>query len=89
MLLPSFIAVVLAWVLEPSSELSGDDLHADELLPPFLRVLTEMFVVRHTAAEGTCELIDDDMDHCPIWYFSIGIQSIDLILGSPIQGQSA
>ena len=33
----------------------------------------------HTAAEGTCELVDDDIDNCTIRYFRIGVQSIDLI----------
>ena len=33
----------------------------------------------HTGAEGTCELVDDDIDHCPVWYFGIGVQSINLI----------
>ena len=42
-------------------------------------VFPEVLIVCHTAAEGTCELVDNDIDHCPIRYFGIGVQSIDLI----------
>ena len=62
----SIFIVVLAFVLVPSLELSADDLHTDELLTSFVRILTEVFVVRHIAAEGTCELIDDDIDYCNV-----------------------
>ena len=73
------IAVILAGVFVPSLELSGDDLHADELLPVFVRILRAVYIVRHTAAEGTCELIHKDSDHYPVWYFSVGVPSINLI----------
>ena len=36
-------------------------------------------MVCHTAAEGTCELVDNDIDHCPVWYVGIVVQSINLI----------
>ena len=78
-LLAAFLAVVLAGVLVSSLKLSSDDAHTDELLAPFIRILMEVFIERHSAAEGTCELIVDDIDYCPVWYFSIGIQLINLI----------
>ena len=79
-LLFSILAVILATVLVPSLELGGDDIHTDESLPPFVRILTQVFVVRHTAAEGTCELIDENIDHCPLWDFSIDVESMNVIL---------
>ena len=78
-LLSSILAVILAGVLLPSLELSSDDVHTDELLSPFIRVFPEVLIVCHTAAEGTCELVDNDIDHCPIWYFGVGVQSINFI----------
>ena len=33
----------------------------------------------HTAAEWTCELVHDDIDHFPMRYFGIGILSINCI----------
>ena len=72
-------AVILASVLVPSLERGGDDVHIDKLLPAFVRVFSEVLIVCHTAAEGTCELVDDDIDHCSVCYFGIGIQSINLI----------
>ena len=45
----SVFAVVLAGVLVPSLELSPDDVNTDELLPPFIRIFMQMFVVRHPA----------------------------------------
>ena len=78
-LLGSVLAVVLAAVLISSLELGGDDVHTYELFAAFIRIFTQVFVVCHAAAKGTCELVDDDSDHCPIWYFGIGVQSINLI----------
>ena len=72
-LLASVFAIVLAVVLLPSLELGGDDVHTDELLPPFVRVFSEVLIVCHTAAEGTCELVDNDIDHCSIRYFVVGV----------------
>ena len=72
-------AVILASVLVPSLERGGDDVHRDKLLPAFVRVFSEVLIVCHTAAEGTCELVDDDIDHCSIWHFGVGVQSIYLI----------
>ena len=60
-------------------QLSADDVQTVELLPPFVRILTEVFVVRLTAAEGTCDLIDDDIDHCPVRDVSIGILAMNFI----------
>ena len=53
-------------VLVLSLELSGDDVHKNEVLTPFIGILTEVFVVPHTAAKRTCEFTDDDIDHCPV-----------------------
>ena len=78
-LLASVFTVILARVLVPSLELGGDDIHTDELLPPFIGVFSEALVVCHTAAGRTCELVDNDIDHCPVLYFGIRIQSINLI----------
>ena len=78
-LLATMFAVVLAGVLVPSMQLSSDLVHSAELLAPFVRILIQVFVVRHTAAEGSCELIDDDINYCPISYCGLGIQSINLI----------
>ena len=72
-LLASVFAIVLAVVLLPSSELGGDDVHTDKFHPPFARVFTQVLIVCHTAAEGTCELVDYDIDHCHILYFGIGV----------------
>ena len=33
----------------------------------------------HTAAEGTCEIVDNDIDHCPLQDFGVGIQSINFV----------
>ena len=77
--LASVFAIVLAGVLVPSLELGGDDVHTDELFSPFIRIFPQVLIVCQTAAEGTCELVNNDIDHCPIWYFGIGVQSIDLI----------
>ena len=33
----------------------------------------------HTAAEGTCELVDNDIDYCPVPYFGVDVQSINLV----------
>ena len=66
-------------MLIPLLELVGDDVHRDELLPPFIRVFPEVLIVCHTAAEGTCELVDNDIDLCPIRYFGVGVQSINFI----------
>ena len=60
-------------MLVPSLELGGDDVHTDELLAPLVRIFMEVFVVRSAAAEGTCELCDDDRDHCLMRYFSTGV----------------
>ena len=73
MLLASVFAVVLARVLVPLLELGGDDDHTDELLPPFVKVFWEVLIVCHTAAEVACELVDNDIDYCPIQYFGMGI----------------
>ena len=78
-LLASVLVVILAGVFGPSLELGGDDVHTDELLPPFNRVFPEVLIVCHTAAKGTCELVDNDMNHCPIWYFGVGVPSINII----------
>ena len=66
-------------MLDPSLELSGDDFHGDELLTPFAWILTQVLVGRHAAAEGTWELIDDNIDHCPIQYFGVAVQSINFV----------
>ena len=58
---------------------SADDVHTDELLSPFISLFAEVLIVCHTAAEGTCELVTDDIDHCPIRYFGVGVQSINVI----------
>ena len=79
MLLASVFAVLPARVLVHSLQLVGDDVHTHELLAPFAWILTELFLVRHAAAEGTCELIDNDIEHCPIWNFRMGVQSIKRI----------
>ena len=73
------LAVVLAGVLVPALELRGDDIHSDELLPPFVRVFSQVLIVCHTAAEGTCELFDNHLNHCPIRYFGIGVHSINFV----------
>ena len=39
-LLASVFAIVLALVLGPLLELGGDDLHTDELLPPFITLFS-------------------------------------------------
>ena len=77
--LSSILAVILARVLVPSLELGGHDVHTDELLAPLVRDFSEVLTMYHTAAEGTCKLVDNDIDHCPVWYFGIGVQSINLI----------
>ena len=79
MLLASVFAIVLAGMLVPSSELGGDDVHANELLPPFVRVFSWVLIVCHTAAERPCELVDNDIDYCPIWYFGVGVQSTNFV----------
>ena len=79
MLLASVPAVVLAGVLLSSLELGGDDIHWNELLSPCIRIFAQVFVVCHAGAEGTCELVDDDLDTCPVWHFGICVQSINLI----------
>ena len=66
-------------VLVPSLELDDDDVHTDELLSPFIRVFPQVLIVCHTVAEGTCKLVDNDIDPCPIRYFGVGIQSINFI----------
>ena len=63
----------------PSLELGGDDVHTDKLLAPFVRVFPEGLIVCHTAAEWTCEFVDNDIDHCPIRYFGVGVQSINFV----------
>ena len=78
-LLASVLAVVLAGVLVSVLELGGDDIHTDELLPPYIRVFPKILMVCHTAAEGTCELVDNDIDQCPIRYFGVGLQSNNFI----------
>ena len=50
-LLASFLVVILAGVLPPSLELGSDDVHADELLPPFIRVFLQVLIVSHSVAE--------------------------------------
>ena len=77
--LSSILAVILVRVLVPPLELGRDDVHADELLTPFIRVFPEVLIVCHTVAEGTCELVDNDIDHCPIRYVGVGVQSINFI----------
>ena len=72
-LLASVLVVILVGVLVSALELGGDDIHTDELLPPFIRVFPEVLLVCHTAVEGTCELVDDDIDHCPIRYCVVGV----------------
>ena len=78
-ILASVLLVILVAVFLTSLELGGDDVHTDELLPPFIRVFLEVLMVCHTAAEGTCELVDNDIDHCPIRYLVVGVQSINFI----------
>ena len=57
--------VILARMLVPLLELGGDDVHTDSLVAPFVRVSSELLIVCHTGVEGTCELVDNDVDHCP------------------------
>ena len=78
-LLAWILVVNLARVLVPPFEFCGDVLHANEFLPPFVRVLPKVPIMCHPAAQGTCELIDTDMDHCPVCYFRVGFQSINFI----------
>ena len=66
-------------MLVPALELGGDDIYVDELLPPLVRGFSEVFVVRHTTAQGTCELVDDNIDHCPIWYFGVRVLWINFV----------
>ena len=61
-------------------ELPGNDVHPDELLAAFGGVLSEGLTVCHAAAEGTGMLIDDNIDYCPVWYLSVGVQSINFVL---------
>ena len=42
-------------------------------------VFSEVLIVCHTAAAGTCELVDDDIDHCPVRYFVVAVQSIKFV----------
>ena len=70
---------MLARMLVPALELTGNDVHADELPPPFLRILAKVFIVGHTAGGGTCELVGDYIDACAIWYLGVGIQPINLV----------
>ena len=79
MLLASVFAVVLRRVFLPSLELGSDDVHADELFSPFIRIFATVLVVCHALAQGTCELMDDDIDPCRVRYFVVGVRSIDLI----------
>ena len=60
-------------MLVPLLKLGGDDIHMAELLPPLVRVLSDVPIVYNTAAQGTCVLVDNDIDNCPIRYFGIGI----------------
>ena len=69
----SVLAVVLAGVLVSVLQHGGDDIHANELLSPFIRIFTEVLIVCHTALEGTCELVDNDIDDCTIRYFGVGV----------------
>ena len=78
-LLVSILIVILAGVLVPSLEFCCDDVYADELLPPFIRVLPQVPIVCHTAVAGTCELVDNHIDYCPIRYFNVGVQSINFL----------
>ena len=75
--LASVLAVVLAVVLVPALEFGGNDIHADELLPSFVSVFPKVLIVCHSAVEGTCEDLHDDMNHCPIRYFGVGVPSIN------------
>ena len=79
MLLASILVVILAGVLVPSLQLGRDDVHADELLSPLVRVFPKVLKVCYTAAEGACDLVDDDIDYGTIWYFSVGMQAINLM----------
>ena len=78
-LLASILVVILAGVFVALLELGSDDVYTDELLPPFVRVFPEVLIVCHTAAEATCELVDNNIDHCPIRYFVVGVQSINFM----------
>ena len=71
--LASVFAIVLAGVLVPALALDGDDVHTDELLSPFVRVFSQVLIVCHTAVEGTCKFVDNDIDHCSIRYFGVGV----------------
>ena len=44
-LLSSILAVILAGVLVSALELSGDDIHANELLSAFIRIFAAVFIV--------------------------------------------
>ena len=77
--LSSILAVILARVLVPPLELSRNDVYMDELLTPFIRVFPKVLIVCHTVAEGTCELVHNDNDHCPIRYVGVRVQSINFI----------
>ena len=79
MLLASVLGVVLAGVLVSALQLSGDEIHANEFFCQCIRIFAEMFIVCHAAAEGTCELVDDDIDYCRVWYFGIDVLSINLM----------
>ena len=79
MLLAPVLAVFLARVLVSALELDADDIHAHTLFSPLIGIFAQVFVACHAAAEGTCELVDDGIDYCRVWYFCIGVQSINLI----------
>ena len=66
-------------MLVPSLELRSNDVHTDELLASFIRVFAKVLIVCHTAAEGTCELVDNDIDHCPIRHVGVDVLSINFI----------
>ena len=77
-LLASILVVILVEVLVPALEFCND-IHAHELLAPFIRVYSKVLIVCHTAAQGTCKLVDNDINDCPILYFGVGVQSINCV----------
>ena len=59
-------------------ELSGIEIHVQEVLLPLRWVLAEVLVICHTLVEARGNTIQDDIDQEVIRHLSIDIESIDI-----------
>ena len=72
-LLSSILAVILARVLVRSLERGADDVLLNQLLSLFIRIFAEVLILCHATVQGICELVENDIDPCPIRYFGLGV----------------